>query len=139
MHFVCINGTPHAWMTALEGYKEAYVLIVALNVARPTIVNPSVYRHLLLKTIFFFKFVCTAITRNGEKHDAKVCCCDYQENVWLPSAGIPVMIPTPLTRPSRKSILMPGRMYSGRLANSNRTFALLPGLSTIPSASVLAP
>ena len=30
----------------------------------------------------------------------------------IPSEGIPVIIPTPLTRPSRKSILIPGRMYS---------------------------
>mmetsp|Transcript_27995 Transcript_27995/g.55960 ORF Transcript_27995/g.55960 Transcript_27995/m.55960 type:complete len:101 (+) Transcript_27995:41-343(+) len=53
------------------------------------------------------------------------------------ASGIPVIIPTPLTRPSRKSILIPGRMYSGRLANSKRTFARLPGRNTIPSMSSL--
>ena len=30
--FVCTNGTPPAWMTASEGYKEVYCLIVTLNV-----------------------------------------------------------------------------------------------------------
>jgi hypothetical protein len=46
--------------------------------------------------------------------------------------GTPVTKPTPRTRPSRKSIRIPGRTYSGLWANSNLTFALLPGRSTIP-------
>mmetsp|Transcript_14256 Transcript_14256/g.21274 ORF Transcript_14256/g.21274 Transcript_14256/m.21274 type:complete len:109 (-) Transcript_14256:1928-2254(-) len=56
----------------------------------------------------------------------------------LVHCGIPVTIPTPLTRPSRNNILIPGRMYSGRCANSKRTFARLPGRSTIPSVSSFA-
>mmetsp|Transcript_34637 Transcript_34637/g.41429 ORF Transcript_34637/g.41429 Transcript_34637/m.41429 type:complete len:99 (-) Transcript_34637:1653-1949(-) len=49
--------------------------------------------------------------------------------------GIPVIMPTPRTLPSRKSILIPGRTYSGLFANSKRTFARLPGRNTITSPS----
>ncbi len=49
----------------------------------------------------------------------------FQKN--YATSGTPVTRPTPLTRPSLKSILIPGRTYSGRCLNSNLTLALLPG------------
>ena len=57
----------------------------------------------------------------------------------IPAAGIDVMIPTPRTRPSRNNILIPGRIYSGRFANSNVTLARDPGRKTIQSSSPLSP
>lgn len=50
-------------------------------------------------------------------------------------ACMEVMIPTPRTRPSRNNIRIPGRIYSGRFANSKRTLARLPGRNTIPPLS----